>query len=196
MNHERRLVFETLKSILQLELRTNFSHGFRNLCFFSIMLPGATCFVCEGGSSCLAADPIEEHAKISTADSGLAEDSDENLVKWLYNYDEAIARAKKLNRPVLIDFASSWCFPCVMMDKHVWPKIAVQEILANKVIPLRIDMDGKLSPPLIDKFKVEFVPTLLLIDSKGKELKREGYVNAKELTEMIKSKELGPETQE
>ena len=106
-------------------------------------------------------------------------------VAWLSDYDEAIAESRTLKRPVLIDFAASWCVPCRMMDKHVWPDSAVQQALQNDVVPLRLDMDAANTKALVKKFNVEFVPTILLVDADGKELQRSGFVDAEGLLDLL-----------
>ena len=117
-----------------------------------------------------------------------SEEADSNAeadVTWLRDYDDAIAEARTVKRPVLIDFAASWCVPCRMMDKHVWPESAVQQALRNDVVPLRLDMDAANTKALVDKFDVEFVPTILLVDADGKELRRSGFVDAEQLLKLL-----------
>ncbi len=187
MNNERKVTYEALKSLHQQEHRANRSHAHQNLAIISLMLLAGVFWACKDGSTCRASSPADENRVTDAPSSLLIEASEENQVKWLKDYGKAITLAKKLHRPVLIDFAASWCVPCSMMDKHTWPAEAVREALDSKVIPLRIDMDGKSSARLIDQFKVEFVPTILLVDAEGKVLKREGFVNAEELLKMIRS---------
>lgn len=185
MHEERKLALETLRGLERQEERISWSHSFQTITILAVMWLGGAWFVCSGGSTCLAANPKEGNALTTKTDVSLSGGEEKDHVKWMKDYDKAIARARKLKRPVLIDFAASWCVPCVMMKKHVWPEDAVEDALENRVVPLRIDMDGKTAPPLIEKFEVEFVPTILLIDAKGMELQREGFVNAKKLLEMI-----------
>ncbi|WP_345688759.1 hypothetical protein [Novipirellula caenicola] len=53
------------------------------------------------------------------------------------------------------------------------------------MVPLRADMDAANTHVLVEKFGVEFVPTLLLVDTDGTVLKRSGFVDAKGLLELL-----------
>lgn len=151
-----------------------------------VMGGGLAWLLYGGGASDQPANSTSaRHPAVGSSPAQL-ESEERTQVHWLEDYDEALARAKQLDRPVLIDFATTWCAPCVMMDKHVWPKPAVQEALDSKVVPLRIDLDAKSAPPLVEKYSIEYVPTILLIDAQGQELKREGFVDDEQLIEMIK----------
>ena len=79
---------------------------------------------------------------------------------WLTDFDRAFAMAERLDRPVLVDFAASWCVPCQMMEKHVWPQDKVREVLRDEVVPLKVDMDSAGARSLAQRYSVQFVPTL------------------------------------
>lgn len=189
MQHEKISTYETFKRLQHQERRINRIHVLQNMTLVAALVFGGTWFVCDGGTACWAGKTADANAVAVETEVATSDESSDDQVKWLKDHDEALRSAKKLGRPVLIDFAASWCVPCVMMDKHVWPDEVVQEALDSKVVPLRVDMDGKSAPAIIEKYKVEFVPTILLIDSEGKELAREGFVDAEQLLEMIKLSE-------
>lgn len=106
-------------------------------------------------------------------------------IEWLTDFERAVATAKRLDRPVLIDFAASWCVPCQMMEKHVWPKEAARKVLAEQVVPLKVNIDAAGARSLVQRYSVAFVPTIVLVDARGKELVRTGYVSADELVEFV-----------
>lgn len=161
--------------------------AFKYLALSAVVAIGGTLLGCNADlSSTTARSSGDSEPAVATKGTS-AVGRGEGQVEWLKDYDKAIAQAKELGRPVLIDFAASWCAPCVMMDKHVWPKPTVLEALDSKVVPLRVDVDAKATLPLVEKYKIEFLPTVLLIDAEGHELKREGFVDAEQVIEMIKS---------
>ena len=49
------------------------------------------------------------------------------------SYNEAIAAAKAEKKMVFIDFYTSWCGPCKMMMKNVFPQKSVGDYLKGKV---------------------------------------------------------------
>ncbi|SMP61019.1 Thioredoxin-like [Neorhodopirellula lusitana] len=104
---------------------------------------------------------------------------------WHHSEEEAFKTSAKLGLPVLIDFAASWCVPCQMMDEHTWPVKEVQDILLNEVVPLRIEMDSGITGPLVEKYAIESVPAVLLVDSDGVLVERAGYVDADEVAAIV-----------
>lgn len=107
--------------------------------------------------------------------------------EWLTNHKEALEIAAKENRPILVDFTGSdWCMWCVKLQKDIFSKKDWQSFAKENVVLLKLDFPN--SKPqsaelkaqnagLQKKFGVNGFPTLVLLDSKGKELARnEGYL--------------------
>jgi thioredoxin-related protein len=98
---------------------------------------------------------------------------------WSSNLDEAIAKAKTEKKAVLIEFTGSdWCPPCIAMRKNVFSQKEFVEAASKKFILVELDFpqgDKKLSEknePFATKFKIEGFPTVVLLDSEGKEFTR------------------------
>lgn len=106
-------------------------------------------------------------------------------VEWHTNLDATLAEAKKQDRRVLLRFTASWCAPCRVMDARVWPDSAVQSALADKYLIVKADVDTDGSQAVIRKYGIQAVPTLLLLDSNGKELDRAGFLSSRELIKFL-----------
>ena len=98
---------------------------------------------------------------------------------WMEHLDKALEKAKKENKPVLVEFTGSdWCPPCKMMRKNVFSKKEFVEAASKKWILVELDLPkgnkevADRNRPLAEKFKITGVPTVILLDKNGKEFNR------------------------
>jgi len=101
------------------------------------------------------------------------------LEGWSTDLDKALEKAKAENKSVLVEFTGSdWCPPCMMMRKDVFSKKEFVEKASKKFILVEIDFPKadpelkKKHEPLAERYKVEGFPTVVLLDSSGKEFTR------------------------
>ncbi|CAL2107429.1 thioredoxin:protein disulfide reductase [Tenacibaculum sp. 190524A02b] len=59
------------------------------------------------------------------------------------DYDKGLAYAKKVNKPVLIDFTGHACVNCRKMEQNVWAKNKVLQLLKNEVVLISLYVDDK-----------------------------------------------------
>lgn len=79
-------------------------------------------------------------------------------------YREAIAAAKAEKKQVFIDFYTSWCGPCKMMMKNVFPLKEVGDYLNARFVCVKIDAEKGEGPELAKRYKVKAYPTFVAID--------------------------------
>jgi len=98
---------------------------------------------------------------------------------WSTDLNKAIEQAKTENKSVLVEFTGSdWCPPCIAMRKNVFSKKEFVDAASKKFVLVELDFpkgDKELSEknqPLADKFRIEGFPTVVLLDSEGKEFTR------------------------
>ena len=89
---------------------------------------------------------------------------------------------------MVIDFYADWCIPCKELDKLTFSKQSVinefERFTVYKVDMTKID---EANEQLRKRFNVIGMPTVLIIDSKGNEVKRlTGFVNEEEFLSYIK----------
>ncbi|MEJ7822415.1 MAG: thioredoxin [Chitinophagaceae bacterium] len=96
---------------------------------------------------------------------------------------ETFSKILKDEKPVLVDFFAEWCGPCKTMAPEL-KKFA--DTHKEKVRVLKVDIDKNRATA--EQFNIQGVPTLILFKN-GKVLWRQsGAMNAKQLSDIIKSK--------
>ena len=59
------------------------------------------------------------------------------------DYDKGLAYAKKVNKPIMLDFTGHACVNCRKMEQNVWPKEQILPILKNEVVLISLYVDDK-----------------------------------------------------
>jgi thiol:disulfide interchange protein len=60
-----------------------------------------------------------------------------------FDYDEALAYAKKVNKPIMIDFTGHACVNCRKMEANVWPDKEVSERINREYVLVQLYVDDK-----------------------------------------------------
>ena len=84
-----------------------------------------------------------------------------------HDYDTGMAYAKKLNKPVVLDFTGHACVNCRKMEEQVWSAENVKSILANDVVLISLYVDER-----IDLLKEDQYETIMA--GKTKKVKTTG----------------------
>ncbi|MDQ1096967.1 thioredoxin-related protein [Chryseobacterium sp. SORGH_AS909] len=106
------------------------------------------------------------------------------------NFANILAKAKKENKLVFIDAYASWCGPCKLMAKNIFPLQAVGDYYNGHFINAKIDMEKGEGVDLAKKYNVKAFPTYLFINGNGEEVHRTlGYVEEKDFIQFAKDAE-------
>lgn len=118
--------------------------------------------------------------------------SNKKSIGWQYYKPEIVSASLSGSKGMIIDFYADWCIPCKELDANTFSDERVIA-LANNFVTIKADMTKSLSPDveaLRNKYNIVGVPTVLIINEKGKEVQRlTGFVNADEFLKLLKSVE-------
>ena len=106
---------------------------------------------------------------------------------WTTDFSQAKSQAASEKKLMLLDFTGSdWCPWCIKMDKEVFDQKTFADFANNKLVLVKLDFPQSKEQPaaekaqnneLAKKYNIEGFPTYVLLDSSGKEVRRQvGYL--------------------
>lgn len=107
----------------------------------------------------------------------------ESRIPWEPLDLAAVEAAAASGNPIIIDFVADWCIPCHEMEATTWAHAEVLEEAARFAM-FKADITGEdeSSASWIDRYGVQGVPTVIFLDSSGREVRRNvGYVGPDEM---------------
>jgi len=94
----------------------------------------------------------------------------ETKVNWLYDYDQALSRAKDENKPILMDFYTDWCGWCKKLDAETYGDETVAAFLNESFICLKVNAEEHAD--LAKEYEVLGYPTIVFLSPDGEEIGR------------------------
>lgn len=109
-------------------------------------------------------------------------------IAWIAPTTDLPAIARQRHQPMLVDFGATWCAACEELLRHTFSDEAVRRE-ARRFVTVKVDATE--STPLIDalqaRHRVRGLPTVLLIDSHGREVGRVSeFVPAPRMLELMR----------
>ena len=96
----------------------------------------------------------------------------ENVAFLKDNLKLALKKANIEGKLIFVDFYAGYCTPCKIMDEHTFTQTEVANKLSASYIPLKVDIESFDGYDLKNQYQVTVLPTLLILDSKGKMIAR------------------------
>ncbi len=96
------------------------------------------------------------------------------------------SKSTSTNKPQIIKFTSLMCLDCKKLDKvmkEIYPKYNDKITL----VEVQVQEDSDFTKKQIEKYDVSLVPTLIILDSKGKKLNKiEGFIEKEKLDKIMR----------
>ena len=117
-----------------------------------------------------------------------AQDNEEVVFLEGKTFAEAVEIAKESGKKVFLDCYTSWCGPCKMVARDIFPQKIAGDYFNNEFINIKVDMEKGEGPELAKRLGVRAYPTFIMFDCEGKEIGRlvGGKKNAEEFVEAVK----------
>lgn len=87
-------------------------------------------------------------------------------------FDQAAAAAKSEGKLVFVDVMTSWCGPCKMMARDVFPQKKVGDFMNEKFVSIKIDAEKGEGVQIAKTYNVHSYPTFLMLDTEKREVAR------------------------
>lgn len=105
-----------------------------------------------------------------------------------HRLNDALGKAKTENKLIFIDAYASWCGPCKMMARDVFPQKKVGDYFNSHFINLKLDMEAAENLEIAKKYEVNVYPTYLFLNPGGEVVHRAlGGMPAETLIEVAKT---------
>ncbi len=106
------------------------------------------------------------------------------------SWEELLAKAKKEKKPFFVDFYTTWCYPCKLLEKKTFSDEKLGEYANKTYIAYRVNAESKTGLPLARKYGIRAYPTVVFFDKDGNVVGRHiGYVGPAEFKKVMQKYE-------
>ncbi len=91
----------------------------------------------------------------------------EGLKVFHNDYESALAYAKEVKKPLLIDFTGHACANCRKMEDNVWPDLEVKNIFANDIVIVSLFVDDREELPKSEQKEVVWRDDKVVLETMG-----------------------------
>ncbi|WCJ58245.1 thioredoxin family protein [Fontisphaera persica] len=100
---------------------------------------------------------------------------------WLSSYTEALKRAERDKKPILLDVTTDWCSWSKKMERETFADKEVQKEMSDFLL-VRLNAEEEANESVVKEFKVSSYPTLLVLNYKGEVVgQAEGFLDVKDM---------------
>lgn len=96
-------------------------------------------------------------------------------IDFLHGEDWAVAqeRSSSEEKPIFIDFYTTWCGPCKKMTRETFADPALAALMNSQFINVKLDAEKDINKSLVAKYGINAYPTLIFANSNGDMITKE-----------------------
>ena len=95
-------------------------------------------------------------------------------INWLEWSDNAFARAKAEDKPILLDIGAVWCHWCHRMDEDTYDQPEVAAFINRYFVPIKVDNDRR--PDINARYNMGGWPTTVFLTPDGEIITGATYI--------------------
>ena len=104
-------------------------------------------------------------------------------IRWLDWDEDAFARARAEDKPVLLTLGATWCHWCHVMDETSYSDARVIELVNANFVPVRVDVDQR--PDISLRYNQGTYPSVAFLSSSGELLAGRPYTPPEEMAAVL-----------
>ncbi len=109
------------------------------------------------GTPQIASNPAAESQANPTSTDGSDPDHCPHALNCFHDFDQGLAYAKKVNKPILLDFTGWGCVNCRKMEEQVWSDPRVLGRLREQVVLISLYVDERTKLPEAEQYYSEIL---------------------------------------
>lgn len=106
-------------------------------------------------------------------------------IAWRHEYDAALRESSEQGKSVLVVFSASWCPPCKVMKRQVWPNAEVAAVVQRKFVPVYVDVDLQNQRDVVQRYQIRSIPTVMIVNSQGEILRKRSGMSLPETLDFL-----------
>jgi thiol-disulfide isomerase/thioredoxin len=93
-------------------------------------------------------------------------------IRWEKSFEDAMKKARKAGKPVIVDFWADWCAWCHRLDRSTYADPFVAE-RAQDFVAVKVDTEGsRREMDVAMKYEVTSLPTIVFLSPQGHQIAR------------------------
>ena len=106
-------------------------------------------------------------------------------INWLEWNKESFEKAKKEDKPILLDLTAVWCHWCHVMDLTSYSNDTIAKIINEDFVPIKVYIDKR--PDIRERYNMGGFPSTVFLNHEGYVMAGDTYVPPERFKLMLES---------